>query len=131
MINLISFLIAGMVMLPLAAYLLIFIGCKWLTGSHRKSVQMAADGSTIFFVTSDHFIVYTIWGKSLFWIILLLILIIGAFFVVTHWKVKGEIHFAKVFKGAWRFNFLIFALAYFVLIVFGMIYRIIEYTDLF
>ncbi|NHM29691.1 DUF3397 domain-containing protein [Bacillus sp. C11] len=117
-----------MVMLPLAAYLLIFIGYKWLTGSHRKSVQMAADGSTIFFVTSVYFIIYTIWGKSLFLMILLVILIIGAFFVITHWKVKGEIHFAKVFKGAWRFIFLIFALAYFVLIVLGMIYRVIEYT---
>jgi hypothetical protein len=75
-----------------------------------------------------HFLLITIWGKSFFGIILLIVLVIAMIFVVIHWKLKGEIIFTKVFKGFWRFNFLIFFLAYISLTVYGILRSALTFT---
>ena len=114
--------------LPFLGFLLVFIITKLVTNNNRKSVHRALDYSTILFVISVHFLIETIWGKSLFWLIILIMILIAMIFVFVHWKVKEEIVLRKVLKGFWRFNFILFLLAYITLTLFGLLHRAIIFT---
>lgn len=119
-----SYIAATFITIPILAYVFIFIIVKQITKHHRRSVHLALDGSTLFFIISVHYLIVTIWGKSFMWLILLLMIAIGIVVVFIHWKVKQEIDFRKVFRGFWRMNFLLFFTAYTVLILIGMIQSI-------
>lgn len=119
-----SALIAIIITVPMIGYLAVFIISKQVTGNHRRSVNLAIDFSTFLFVLSVHFLIVTIWEKSFLWLILLILFGIAAFFVFIHWKFKEEIVIPKVFKGYWRFNFLLFFSAYIILVLFGLYQRL-------
>nr|WP_295971534.1 DUF3397 domain-containing protein [uncultured Bacillus sp.] len=119
-----SSIIATFVTIPLFGYIIVFIVSKLLTKKHRKSVGIALDVTTLLLIICVHYMIIAIWGTSHLWLILIIMLLIAAIFVVVHWKVKHEIYLAKVFKGFWRFNFLLFSTAYFVLLIYGLIVRI-------
>lgn len=115
---------------PILGYILLFVLFKMFTKNHRKSVHRALDYSTIFFILSVHFLVLTIWGKSMLWLILILMSCIGIMFIIIHWKAKGEVMILQVLRGFWRFNFLLFFFAYIGLVFFGMIQRVADYVQI-
>ncbi|GIN61421.1 hypothetical protein J27TS8_14140 [Robertmurraya siralis] len=121
MSNVFSNVAAALITIPILGYIIIFVICKQATKQHRRAVQMALDGSTLLFIISVHYMIMTIWNKSLLWLILILILLIGAAVVLLHWKIKQEIDYHKVFKGFWRFNFLVFFSAYIILLIIGIV----------
>ncbi|CAM3695774.1 DUF3397 domain-containing protein [Mesobacillus zeae] len=115
---------AVLVTIPLAGYLLVFVLCKQITRNHRKSVKLAIDACTFLLILAVHFLIMTIWGKSYLWMIVLTLLVIGFLFVLMNWKYRQEVEFRRIFKGFWRFNFLLFLFAYIFLILFGLFQRI-------
>lgn len=119
-----SAFVAALITVPMIGYLAVFIISKQLTGNHRRSVNYAIDFSTFLLVLSVHFLIITIWERSYFWLILLVLLVLAALFVWIHWKFKKEIVLPKVFKGFWRFNFLLFFSAYIILVLFGLVQRV-------
>ncbi|MGV2942115.1 DUF3397 domain-containing protein [Mesobacillus sp. LC4] len=119
-----SALVATLITVPMIGYLTVFIISKQITGNHRRSVNMALDFSTFLLVLSVHFLIITIWQKSFLWLILIILFGLGAIFVLIHWKYKKEILLPKVFKGFWRFNFLLFFSAYIVLVLYGLFKRL-------
>lgn len=121
MISIISSFIAILITIPIMVYLLVFVISKQFTKSHRKSVHLALDVSTIFFILSVHFLVVTIWGHSFLWAIFIFMLCCAIIFLIINWKLKGEIIFTRFFKGFWRFSFLIFFVAYVALTLYGLI----------
>ncbi|MFZ7946753.1 MULTISPECIES: DUF3397 domain-containing protein [Bacillaceae] len=114
--------------LPLLGSLLVFIVIKFFTKKSRKSLHAAVDYTTLLYIISVHFLIVTIWGKSLFWLIILLMILIAMVFVIVHWKVKEEIVLKKVVKGFWRFNFLVFFLAYLTISLYGIIRGALTFT---
>lgn len=116
-----SSIIATFVTIPLLGYLIVFIICKQITKKHRRSVHIALDITTLLFVFSVHHLILTIWEHNYFWLIILFMLIIAIAFVLVFWKVKKEIDFSRVFRGYWRFNFLLFLMAYVVLTIIGLV----------
>lgn len=130
MTEVISSIIATFVTIPLFGYIIVFVISKLLTKNHRKSVKIAIDITTLLLVISDYYFIKAIWGVSLFWLILLIMVMIAIAFVVAHWKINHEIHFIKVFKGFWRFNFLFFGFIYILLLIYGLILRIIMAVSL-
>ncbi|NHC39624.1 DUF3397 domain-containing protein [Bacillus sp. MM2020_1] len=128
MITFLSSIISIFFALPFLGFLLVFIITKLVTNNNRKSVHRALDYTTILFVISVHFLIQTIWGKSLFWLIILIMILIAMIFVFVHWKVKEEIVLRRVLKGFWRFNFILFLLAYITLTLFGLLHRAIIFT---
>ncbi|MCL6570692.1 MAG: DUF3397 domain-containing protein [Bacillus sp. (in: Bacteria)] len=112
---------------PFLGIILIFFVIKQVTNNTRKSVHKALDYTTILFIISVHFLIVTIWGKSLFWLIVLFMIFIAMLFVFVHWKLKGEIVLKKVFKGFWRFNFIFFFLTYITLTLYGLIERVLTF----
>ncbi|WP_428908749.1 DUF3397 domain-containing protein [Niallia sp. Krafla_26] len=124
MSEVISSIIATFVTIPLIGYIIVFVISKLITRQHRKSVKIAIDVTTLLLVIAVHYFILAIWDISLFWVILLFMIVVAIVFVFTHWKLKHEIHFAKVFKGVWRFHFLFFGLVYLLLLVYGLVIRI-------
>jgi hypothetical protein len=114
--------------IPFLGFAIVFFITKLVTKNTRKSVHKALDYTTILFIISVHFLIVTIWGKSLFWIIILIMILIAMLFVFVHWNVKEEIILKKVMKGFWRFNFLLFLLAYITLTLYGFIHRALIFT---
>lgn len=127
MFDVISSFFATLITIPLLVYILIFVIVKKLTKNHRKAVHLALDLSTIFFILSVHFLVLTIWERSYFSYIFIFMLICAIIFVIINWKVKGEIVITLFFKGFWRFNFLIFFMAYIGLTIYGVVQRVNSY----
>jgi len=119
-----SAFVATLITVPMVGYLAVFIISKQITGNHRRSVNLAIDFSTSLLVLSVHFLIITIWEKSFLWLILLVLIGLAAIFVLIHWKYKEEIVLPKVFKGFWRFNFLLFFSAYVILVLFGLFQRL-------
>ena len=124
----ISSIITIFLTMPLLGFFIIYLFNKLITKNTRKSFHKALDYSTILFILAVHFLFITIWGKSFFWWIFLVLILIAMVFVVINWKVKGEIVFTKVFKGFWRFNFLVFFLAYISLTIFGILQSALTFT---
>lgn len=112
---------AAFVTVPILGYILIFVVSKQITKKHRRAVQIAIDGSALLFIISVHYLIITIWEKSLLWVILLLIMFVGIGVVFINWKVKEEIDYTRVFRGFLRFNFLIFFSLYSVLLIIGIV----------
>jgi uncharacterized BrkB/YihY/UPF0761 family membrane protein len=97
---------------------------KLIIKNHRKSVRIAIDFTTLLLIISVHYFIMVIWKFSLLWVILLLMIIVAIIFVMVHWKIKQEINFSKLFKGFWRFNFLLFSLIYIILLLYGLLLNV-------
>lgn len=126
MINLTSQLISFLVVFPIFTLFIVFVISKLITNKHRFSIHLALDISTFFFILSVHFLIQSIWNKSLLLYIIIFILLIGMLFVIIHWKLKEEMEYTKVFKGIWRVTFLLFFTLYIVLIVYGLVHSILK-----
>lgn len=121
-----SSFISIFIMLPFLGYFLSFILVKQLTKNHRRAVSIAIDITTLILIISVHFLIKGIWGQSLLWLIILIILMIGLVFVIFYRSVRDEIEYSRVFKGFWRLNFLFFTTIYIILFVYGMTSRILD-----
>lgn len=126
--SIISAIITVFFTVPVLGLLIIYFLYKLITKNSRKSFHKALDYSTVLFITAVHFLIITISGESLLWLILLVMILSAMVFVVVHWKIKGEIVFNRVFKGFWRFNFLFFFFVYLSLTVFGLLHRALTFT---
>lgn len=124
MVNLLAIFIATIVTIPILAIFIVYWIARFVTQNKKKSFHISVDISTLFFILAVHFLIIVIWGKSLLWIILLLLILIATVFVFLQWKINNEIIFKKVWKGFWRFNFLLFTLSYFSLVIFGLFQRL-------
>lgn len=114
--------------IPIIGTFLVFTVIKLTLKTTKKALHMALDYTTIFYIISVHFLIVTLWDKSFFWLIILVMLVIAMVFVFVHWKVKEEIIVKRVWKGFWRFNFILFFFTYFVLTFYGLVSRAITFS---
>jgi Ca2+/Na+ antiporter len=124
-----SSVVATFITVPLLGYILVFVISKQLTKHHRKSVLIALDVTTFFIILAVHYLLLVIWEKSFLWLIIIFIILTAIMFVILHWKTKKEINIPLVFKGIWRFNFLIFMSAYIFLLLYGLIKRVTSFVS--
>lgn len=123
-----AWILATFVTLPILAFYLIYIVTVKITKNKKYSIKLAVDLSTIIFIISVYYIAYEIWSFSLFWFILIAILLVAIIFTLIHWKVSDDIDMVKLIKGIWRVNFILFFIAYFILSIYGLFVRISSIT---
>ncbi|HJV31606.1 MAG TPA: DUF3397 domain-containing protein [Bacillales bacterium] len=128
MVTVFSSIIAFLVTIPLFGLFLTYLILIKLTKNRRSSVHKALDYSTILFVLAVHFLILTIWEKSVLWLIVLFMIVLAMVFVFIHWKVKKEIVLKLIFKGVWRVNFLVFFIVYLMLTLYGLVQRVLEFV---
>ncbi|MDQ1146811.1 ABC-type multidrug transport system permease subunit [Bacillus sp. SORGH_AS 510] len=128
MSSILSSVLTVLFALPVLGSVLVFLFGKVITKNSRRAVHLTLDYTTILYIISVHFLIVTILGKSLFWVIILLMIMIAMMFVFVHWKVKEEIILKKVMKGFWRFNFILFFLVYIALTFYGLISSAVTFS---
>ncbi|MEH7414206.1 DUF3397 domain-containing protein [Neobacillus drentensis] len=115
--------------IPIVGTILVFTIIKIFLKTTKRSLHRALDYTTILYIISVHFLIVTLWGKSLFWLIIVVMLLIAMVFILVHWKIKEDIIVKRVWKGFWRFNFILFFFAYFVLTFYGLVSRAISFSS--
>ncbi|MFC0558711.1 DUF3397 domain-containing protein [Halalkalibacter alkalisediminis] len=126
MSNLLAWFVATIVTIPLLGWYLIYITTVKVSKNKSKSIRLASDWTTILFMMAVYFIMTELWAKSFLWIILAVFFLIALLFTWIHWKLSGDIHVGKLFRGIWRFNFLLFLCIYVLLSGYGLISRILS-----
>lgn len=115
-----SALIATLVTLPVFGYLIVFIITKQWTKNHRRAVQYGINSSLLLFILSVHYMIQSIFGISLLWLVISVVILLSIAVIIVHLRFKGEIHYPKLFRGMIRINAFVFILFYLVLIVVGV-----------
>jgi hypothetical protein len=126
--NALAWIVATFVTLPIFAFYLVYIISVKTTKNKRKSVKLAVDTSACFFIIAVYFVAYEIWAQSLFWLIIIFIIVVAMIFTIIHWKVSEDIQLGKLLKGIWRFNFLFFVFVYIFLSIYGLFIRVYSVT---
>lgn len=121
-----SALIATLVTLPVFGYLIVFIVIKQWTKNHRKAVQYGINSTVLLFIVSVHYMIQSIFGISLLWLVISVVLLLSIVVVLVHLRFKEEIHYAKLLRGTIRLNAFVFVLSYLVLVIVGITKNLIE-----
>ncbi len=124
--NLFAWFVATVVTIPLLGWYLIYITTVKVSKNKSRSIRLASDWTTVLFMVAVYFIMIELWAKSFLWVILAVFFFIALLFTWIHWKLSGDIHVGKLFRGIWRFNFLLFLCIYVLLSGYGLISRILS-----
>jgi predicted lysophospholipase L1 biosynthesis ABC-type transport system permease subunit len=122
--DIVAWVIATIVTIPLLGWYLIYITTVKISKNKSKSLRLASDWTTILFMVAVYFIMVELWARSFLWIILAAFFFIAILVTWIHWKLSGDIQVGKLFRGIWRFNFILFFLLYVLLFSYGLILRI-------
>ncbi|WP_100373303.1 DUF3397 domain-containing protein [Bacillus sp. FJAT-45037] len=120
-----TWLIATVITIPLLGWYVVYIITVKLTKNKSRAIRLASDASVIFLIAAVYFIILELWSRSFFWLLLTIFFLIALIFTIIHWKVAGDIHVRKLFRGIWRFNFLLFFFLYLILSGYGIVTRVI------
>jgi hypothetical protein len=119
-----AWIVATVVTLPLLGWYVVYIVTVKIAKKKSKAIRLASDVSVLFFVAAVYYIILEIWSKSFFWLLLTLFFLVALLFTILHWKVAKDIHVRKLFRGIWRFNFLMFFFLYLILSGYGIVTRL-------
>lgn len=124
--SIMSSLTAIIIIFPFVLFILVFYIGKQITNKKRSARNIAINVTTIALIFSVHFIIISIWAKSLIWAIVLFLILSAIIFTFLYWKFANEIVYRKVFSRYWRLNFLFFSFVYLILLLYGLGSRIFE-----
>lgn len=108
---------------PILFFIIVFSIVKLITKKQRTARNAAINMTTFVLILSVHFLVMAIWGKSMIWLILVVLLFVAIIFSFMFWKIKEEMIYNKMLIGYIRLNFLLFSGIYFLLFCYGIISR--------
>ncbi|UTR15198.1 DUF3397 domain-containing protein [Salipaludibacillus sp. LMS25] len=111
---------ATLVTMPLLGLYIIYLITMKAARNKQRSFKLAVDLTVLLFITSVYFMVYEIWGIRMGWLIAMFFLLTAIVFTFVHWKNYEEIDIQRVFKGVWRFQFVVFFLLYFMILMYGL-----------
>lgn len=121
MASLLSTIISVFILLPALLFIVVLSILLLLRKRRQTAFQLAADISTIFFILSVYFLAIIIWDRSLFFPLIVFMILCFMLFSWIYWKEKSRFDFIKIFRGFWRLMFLIFFLLYVCLMMYGII----------
>ncbi|MCR6107179.1 DUF3397 domain-containing protein [Salipaludibacillus agaradhaerens] len=112
---------ATLITAPLLGLYIFYLIIMKVSQNKQRSFKIAVDATVLLFIASVYFMVYEIWGVRTGWLIVMFFLLTAIVFTFVHWKNYEEIDIKRVFKGVWRFQFVVFFLLYFIVIMYGLI----------
>jgi Protein of unknown function (DUF3397) len=128
MTDLLKWLLSFAFTLPLISLIILLVILRITVKNKKKSILLAVDLSTIFFIISVHFLLITIFEQSflLYIIFGLITLLMIVYFGNSR---KSKISSLKIAsKKVWRLSFLFFLLSYIFLTFYGIIIGMISYA---
>lgn len=128
MINFFAGIAATIVTVPVLGFILVYLISRFIMKNNRKSFFLSVDITTVFFLIAVHYLLLVIVGKSMLWLIILILVISILLTGFVTWRKSHEIDTVKVLKKSWRFVFLASTFAYFLLLLIGLVQRIFVTT---
>lgn len=121
MLNLLTYLIAILIMLPFISTIFLYFTAKKKWGNSLRAFHFSINYSTIFYILAVWAVAATIFNTSFLPEIFILLLVMMSISVLIQWKARGEIKMNKAWKGFWRASFLVFGFLYSSFLAFGII----------
>ncbi|MEH7382419.1 DUF3397 domain-containing protein [Bacillus sp. JJ1533] len=128
MIDFLAGVAATFVTIPLLGFILVYVISRFILKNNRRSFFLSVDVTTLFFLIAVHYLLLVIVGKSMLWLLILLLLTSILFIGFLAWRKSHEIETVKVLRKSWRFAFLASTIAYFLLLLIGLVQRIFVAT---
>lgn len=128
MINFFAGLAATFITIPLLGFIVVYLISRVIMKNKKKSFFLTVDITTLFFLIAVHYLLLVIIGKSLLWLIVFILLLSILFMGYITWRKSHEIETIKVLRKSWRFVFLASTIAYFLLMLVGIIQRVFSTT---
>ena len=115
-------LYSALALMPYATFVGIWIITYLVTRNKRKSTYLSMDATVFFLFGPVMVLMEQVTGSRLpFWIIVLLILISAGFIGREQNRKRGKVDGTKLFRWMTRTGFLLFSLAYVVLVIAGLV----------
>lgn len=121
--------VGGLLLVPFLFLLLFLIIAKRLGKSPAKVFGIAVDMTTPFVFYAVAVLIHAIWDVWIVGYLLGVACLIAMYIAVKERLQVKEFRTNLVLRRTWRIYFLILSLAYVVLILIGLIWRIVEFTS--
>ncbi|MEG0473225.1 MAG: DUF3397 domain-containing protein [Solibacillus sp.] len=122
-----QYIVATVIVCPLLAFLIVFIGCRKIRIEKHIAIGLAADVTTAILFFSVPIAIQALWAFTLFIPIYLVALLIAVIFTYIDWKKKKEIQVMLLLKKIWRAYFLLLGTAYFFVWIIGLAHSVTIY----
>ncbi len=120
MIDLMVWLFAFSVTLPVVISWLLYTIVKKLSNNRLKALHVSVNYTTLLYILSVGVIFYHLYGTTFYGYIFIFLVVLLGFFIVMQYKAKGEVLFLIAWRRFWRLSFLLFTLLYFLLVIYGI-----------
>ncbi|MFD2628285.1 DUF3397 domain-containing protein [Oceanobacillus kapialis] len=120
-------IVSVLIVAPFLVTGLIYFIARKLYRHNRKAFHTAVNISTPFYMIAVVILLSQLFHVEVTGYLFILLLVMMMVIIFFQWKYNTEILFRKAFKLLWRICFLLFVFLYFVLIVYGIVYRIFFY----
>lgn len=97
-----------------------------LTKNKWKSIHKTVQWTAIFYLFADIILIKMIFNVQVIGYTLIIIIFMLAIIIVNQWKKENEVSLIKGFKLMWRIIFLFFAILYIGLLVYKLIYYLLQ-----
>jgi hypothetical protein len=122
LVSLFANLLAALAIFPLLTFLFIYAITKYITKDKKTSMGWAINISTVLILISVHMTILYLWKFSLFWLILLIVLVIVAGLTFLQFSMYSEMKYGKLMRGVTRLTFVLF-LPIHLLLIFWVVLR--------
>ncbi|MFS0672338.1 DUF3397 domain-containing protein [Ornithinibacillus sp. 179-J 7C1 HS] len=125
MLNIVLFVIAFVITLPILATIVMYYILKYLYRNPIKAFHKAINWSTFLYILAVHTLLSYLFSVNYLGYIFVLLLSILTVLIILQWKKYSEINYYKAFKLLWRLSFLLFFTLYIGLVLFGIVKSIL------
>lgn len=126
--TLFSSLFATVILLPFVVSFLTLIIFKKIGRAPVTVIGTTADITTFFLLLSVFFIARTIFGTGAGYVVCTVIIIVTIAFAIYERIKSKEFQIIRLMRNVWRLLFLLFAIAYVLLLIVGIALQIIDYV---
>ncbi|WP_341322589.1 DUF3397 domain-containing protein [Solibacillus sp. FSL H8-0523] len=124
MILFLQFILATIIIFPIIAFILTLIICRKFKLKKHKAIGLASDVTTVILLFSVPVAIRSLWGQSIWILMLVVLLILAIIFTYLDWRTKKEIEVQPLLKKIWRVYFLLLSIAYFTVWIIGMTHSV-------
>ncbi|MBP3041443.1 DUF3397 domain-containing protein [Bacillaceae bacterium Marseille-Q3522] len=117
-------IISIIVIFPFLGSIFVYLLSKLLTKKQSFSIKFTLDVTAFLLIVSVHFLIKTIWDKSLFiYLVISIVCLFGLLFFINL-RVKKNTPFIRILRRGWRIVLLVYFTVYIFLLIFGLVDKV-------
>ncbi|WP_025028056.1 DUF3397 family protein [Caldalkalibacillus mannanilyticus] len=117
LVSLFANLFALFTIFPILSAIIIYALVFLVTKDKKNALEWSINITTVLLLISVNMSIQLLWDLSLFWLILLIILLIIGGLTFLQFSVYNQLHYARLARGVIRLTFVLFLPIYLVLML--------------